>query len=60
LFVPCVCSPSVEASFGQPLDVCSFLFFSFFLLFSQAITAENGAFGAANEEEVEGVSFVFH
>jgi hypothetical protein len=38
-------------------------FFSFFLWFSQAITAvaaENEAFGAATEEEVEGIPFFFH
>jgi len=38
-------------------------FFTLFLWFSQAITivaAKNEAFGAAIEEEVEGIPFVFH
>ena len=63
LFVPCVRSPSIEASFHQPLSVCSFLFLAFSSGFLKPLLQwllKNGAFGASIEEEVEGVPFVFH
>ncbi|KAJ6978655.1 hypothetical protein NC653_026944 [Populus alba x Populus x berolinensis] len=59
-------SVSFPGSFGFPLVPWFFPFSSFSLCIfrsSQAITAvaaENGAFGAATEEEDKGVPLVFH